>query len=124
MPVPYVEYAERRLRLAQRIAAQRLPPPWQWWLQELITHLQDIAWHEGVAFERRRAAEAWTDVEAGRERSPVVHRSHEQQVADRIAAMRESAQRYRREYGLPEREYTGGPVDWETGEPIDRKEAA
>ncbi len=125
-PIPYVEHAERRLELARRIAAQRMPASWPWWLHELIDHHADVAWHEGVLAERQRAAEAWADVEAGQRRHPVVHRNHEQQVADRITQMRAAGRRYRRQHGLPERpEYHGGPVDWDTSQPVtDRKEAA
>ena len=51
-------------------------------------------------------------------------RTYEQLVADRLAEMDRAARVRAEREGRPYRIYPGGPVDWETGEPVRRLEIA
>ncbi len=77
-----------------------------------------LAFEHGRAYERAElaATEAtW---------KPLARKTYEQQVAERLAEMdrvaRQAAERDGRQY----RVHPGGPVDWETGQPVRRLEIA
>ncbi len=127
MPITYPEHHERRLRLAQRVAAQRLPAPWPWWLHELIEHFTDAAYTAGYQ-DGYAAADA--DLVAALTRAlggpdcpdyrTAVRRHH------RLSDAKARRDEWDRTASRPRPDdHPGGPVDWDTGQPVtDWKEAA
>jgi len=88
-------------------------------LAEFIDWLWDDAYAAGQLAERHRIAEAYAELEAAWR--PVGRKSHAQRVAERVAEMEQHAARMAERLGRPAGYvYRGGPVDWETGRPVQR----
>ena len=77
-----------------------------------------LAFEQGRAYERGELAEmeaTW---------KPLARKTYEQQVTARMAEMDRAARARAAREGRPYRPHPGGPVDWETGEPVRRLEMA
>lgn len=88
------------------------------WTHEKVTHAVGLAW-----------AKAWNDAqefmtETAATWRPLARKSYEAKVAERMAEMDRVARRRAADLGIPYVIYPGGPVDWETGLPLQIVEAA
>lgn len=82
---------------------------------ERLEQVARLAFENGRAYERAELAALevyqW---------KPLARRTLEQAVTDRLAEMDQAARDQAARYGRPYRIYPGGPVDWQTGEPLNR----
>jgi len=82
---------------------------------------QQVACLLALAFDSGRTATALddtTDLLGTWEEHPDPRKTREQRVAGRLLQMEQSAARIAESMGRPGYVYSGGPVEWETGQPV------
>lgn len=87
-------------------------------LGEQLQHAVALAFEQGRRYERAELAQLDTTW------PPLARRTWEQGVAQRMAEMDSAARARAAREGRPYRPHPGGPVDWETGQPLRRLEIA
>lgn len=82
------------------------------WTPDKVAHAASLAYAKGYNDAREFLAETTATWR------PLARKTHEEKVAERMAEMDATARRRAERLGYPYRIYPGGPVDWETGLPL------
>lgn len=95
--------------------------PQQTFTRDQVAYLISLAYQAG---RRHAAADDLAEMVGCWQEYAEAPRTREQRVADRMAEMDRLARIRAAREGRPYRIHPGGPVDWDTGRPVRRLEAA